>query len=60
VTWALTWTMVFDGRPYFFWPAFPIVARGIAVVTHGFVAYGRAGYPKEAQIQRELKKLHHI
>jgi hypothetical protein len=29
------------------------------VVTHWFVAYGRAGYPKEVQIQRELKKLPH-
>lgn len=50
VVWALT-------DPHgFFWPVFPIVGWGIAVVLNAWDAYRREEFD-EAQIRREMERL---
>ena len=52
----LTMIWVFSNGGGMFWPIFPIVGWGIALVIHGYVAYQGNIYTEE-KIQQEMKKL---
>lgn len=49
---------LFSGRGYF-WPVWPILGAGIAIVIAGWSTYRgpRSDEPSEAQIEREMQRL---
>ena len=50
VIWAVT-------SAGFFWPVFPMVGWGIAVVANAWDVYGGGDVPTESQINREMERL---
>ena len=53
---VVIWAVVSPGS--FFWPIFPMVGWGIGVVMNAWDVYGRRPFT-EAQVQREIERLHH-
>jgi hypothetical protein len=54
----LTLIWLFAGRHGFFWPVFPIVGWGIAVVLNAWDVYRDDEFDDE-QIQREIARMQH-
>ena len=56
---VVIWALRNAGEPGaqgFFWPVFPILGWGVAVVLNAVAVYGRSPYT-EARIEREMRNL---